>query len=125
MKFVENQGGGTTIVLVEGDSLDAVPASHADILTPELREAFRDPRACFSEIARQTRIKSFQDLLTRHVDKGRWELLLADTYMMERSTVGGFVWYARGVMPLMVEPGETTFSDDDCHPDFRPLYSLV
>lgn len=87
-----NAGGGTTLVLADGDDLASVPDSHRDIITDSVRDAFRDPSAYFSEIASQATIPNLRNYLTNFVADGRWTLLLADTYMMDRATIAAFQW---------------------------------
>lgn len=125
MKERDNQGGGTTIILASDDSLESVPESHRDIVTNEIQDAFRDPHQYFLNIARQANIRCFRDYLTKIVSEGQWRLILADTYMMQRETVGAFFWSAEGVHGTMIAPGPAAFDFGDCHPDFEPLYTLV
>src|SRR5438105_5318923 len=47
LKSFKNEAGGKSWVLVEGDSLDKVPKSHRDIITPHVREVFADPAGHF------------------------------------------------------------------------------
>lgn len=88
-----NDGGGTTLVLAEGDDLDAVPESHLDVLTDSIRIAFRDPASYFADVARRTTIPNLQRYLSSFVADGRWSLLLAETYMMKRDTIAAFQWF--------------------------------
>lgn len=125
MNQLDNQGGGTTIFLEPGDSLDSVPESHRDIITNEIRDAFTDPHQYFLSIANRATIQRFRDYVTKVATDGQWRLVLADTYMMQRETVGAFLWTAEGVRGTMIAPGPATFDSRDCHPDFVPLYSLV
>jgi hypothetical protein len=125
MKERPNQGGGTTFVLAEGDSLDLVPASHREIITNEIRDAFENPRQYFQEIAKRTDIDAFKQFLTKVTSAGEWRLILADTFMMRRETVGAYYWSGPGLYGVMIEPGATEFEPTDCDPRFAPLYSLV
>lgn len=125
MNQLDNQGGGTTLFLEPGDSLDSVPESHRDIITNEIRDAFTDPHQYFLSIASRATIQRFRDYVTKLATHGQWHLVLADTYMMERKTVGAFLWTAEGVRRAMIAPGPATFDPRNCHPDFASLYSLV
>lgn len=125
MKESPNQGGGTTFVLAEGDSLDSVPESHREIITNEIRDAFGNPRLYFNEIAKRTDIDTFRQFLTKATSEGEWRLILADTFMIRRETVGAFYWSGPGLCGVMLEPGATKFAASDCDPQFASLYSLV
>ncbi|MEO1618431.1 MAG: hypothetical protein AAFV88_21440 [Planctomycetota bacterium] len=87
-----NQGGGETLALSEGDDLADVPESHLDCVTDSVREAFRDPVAYFAAVADQVVIPNLQRYLERFIAEGRWSLLLAETFMMDRATVAAFQW---------------------------------
>lgn len=88
-----NDGGGTTLILAEGDDLDALPESHHDIVTDSIRTAFRDPASYFAEIASRTAVPNLQRYLSNFVAGGRWSLLFAETFMMDRDTVAAFQWF--------------------------------
>ena len=88
-----NDGGGTTLVLSGSDDLASVPDSHRDIITDSVRDAFRDPAAYFSEVASRITIPSLSNYLANFVADGRWTLLLAETYMMDRATIAAFQWF--------------------------------
>jgi hypothetical protein len=119
-----NDGGGTTLVLAEGDDLDAVPDSHRDIVTDVLRHTFRDPSAYFSELAGRTPIPNLQRYLSRFVSDGRWSLLLADTYMMDRKTIAAYQWFHPDQYPCMFGPS-TGDCNDRRFSTFYDGFSLV
>jgi hypothetical protein len=105
MQAKTNDGGGKTLILTAGDSLSDVPQSHRDIITPEIRDAYKNPPEYFREIARQSQLKNFSSWLNDLIQRGSWSLRLADIYMMERDTVGAFRWSAPGIYGAMIEPG--------------------
>ncbi|HEY0980531.1 hypothetical protein, partial [Schlesneria sp.] len=87
MKLQKNDGGGTSVILGEGDLLSTVPESHADILTPEIQAVFENPAHFFKEIARRTPIANLCRYLDEMTSGGEWHLVLADTYMPVRQTI--------------------------------------
>lgn len=105
MKSQNNDGGGVTFILTESDSLDAVPESHRDIVTQGIREAFSDPRAYFRAIAERTSLPNLRAYLQKFVDTGKWMLVLADNYLMDRETVGAFRWFHANQHPSLIAPG--------------------
>jgi len=119
-----NDGGGTTLILAEGDDLDAVPDSHRDIVTDSVRAAFRDPIAYFSDAAGQTEIENLQLYLRNFTSGGRWSLLLADTYMMDRDTIAAFHWFHAGQYPCMFGTARCD-CDDDRFASFYDDFSLA
>ncbi|MEI8384189.1 MAG: hypothetical protein WCJ09_29035 [Planctomycetota bacterium] len=121
MKTFPNDGGGTTLVLAGGDDLSAVPESHRDIISDAVRDAFRDPVAHFSEIATRTTIPNLRNYLSNFIASGRWALLLADTYMMDRATIAAFQWVHPGQHPCMLG-----LPVPDCDDDrFAPFYGCL
>ncbi|WP_442510524.1 hypothetical protein SH528x_002149 [Novipirellula sp. SH528] len=119
-----NDGGGTTLVLADGDDLASVPDSHRDIITDSVRDAFRDPAAYFSEIASRTAIPSLRNYLANFVADGRWTLLLADTYMMERATIAAFQWFHPAQYACMLI-APTADCDDDRFTSFYDCLSMA
>ena len=97
------------MVLAEGDDLDAVPESHLDLVTDSVRNAFRDPQSYFAELAGKTTIPNLQRYLSRFVADGRWSLLLAETYMMDRDIIAAFHWFHPKQHPCMLG-----IRDSDC-----------
>ena len=106
-----NDGGGTTLVLAERDDLDAVPDSHRDIVTDSVRDAFSDPVSYFSDIASRTEIQNLQLYMHNFASGGRWSLLLADTYMMDRDTIAAFQWFRADQYPCMFGPRRSDCED--------------
>ncbi|QEG38195.1 hypothetical protein UC8_01480 [Roseimaritima ulvae] len=119
MMIRPNDGGGTTLILAEGDNLDDVPESHRGVVSDPVRHAFRDPHAYFSGVASRTTIPNLQKYLSDFVAHGRWCLLLADTYMMDRSTIAGFQWVHPGQHACLFGPATKPCSDTR----FSPLYN--
>ncbi len=116
-----NSCGGTTLILAEGDDLDAVPDSHRDIVTAAIRNAFVDPASHFRQIAARTSLQNLRDYIAAFVDQGKWSLILADTYMMKRATIAAFQWFHPSMYGCMFAPATTSPTD----PQFAPLYADV
>jgi hypothetical protein len=120
----ENAAGGTSLVLGPGDSLDEVPASHADMVTADIRHVFRDPIAHFREIARQCRIPSVAQWLSALVASGKWNLVLDECWMMERSTQASFYLPSKDVQSAFISPALDATRTHSL-PAFAHYYSLV
>jgi hypothetical protein len=116
-----NDCGGTTLILTDGDNLDAVPDSHRDIVTDAMRDAFADPLSHFRQIAARTPLHNLREYLTAFVEQGSWVLILADTYMMKRATLGAFQWCHPSMYGCMFAPA----SSDPVDPRFASLYAHV
>lgn len=114
-----NECGGNTLIFTEDDNLDAVPDSHRDIVTDVIREAFENPVAYFTGIANRTEVSNLRKYLNNFVSAGRWQLLLADTYMMERDTLAGFNWMHPGQHPCLFGVRESNCVGDR----FNSFYS--
>lgn len=124
MKSHDNMGGGTSLFLLAGDSLDAVPDSHKDIVTPEIRRAFDDPIAYFRTAADQCRFSKMAEWLRAVTQSGRWQLVLAEGWMMDRCTQGGFFLWSPSVRSAVIAPP----AHSDFHhfiDEFAHYYSLV
>jgi len=106
-----NDGGGTTLVLAEGDDLAAVPESHRDIVSDSVRDAFLDPVAYLSDIASRTTIPNLRKYLSNFVIGGRWSLVLAETYMMDRETIAAFQWLHPDQHACMLGPSTGNCDD--------------
>lgn len=124
MEQQKNWGGGVTLILREGDSLDNVPQSHLDIVTPEIREAFTNPSDFFRAIAWKSKVKNFSVWLNTLINTGSWSLQLADTYMMKRSTIGGFRWSAKGIYGAIISPGKLA-DLSDMHEEFSDPFAFI
>lgn len=96
MEIFENEGRGTTVILVAGDSLRKVPASHRRLLTPALKDAFDDPPARFAQIADRSPYANFSRWLRVLVNEGEWELHLNQGDPDEYHSAG-YSWTAPGV----------------------------
>jgi hypothetical protein len=116
-----NDCGGTTLILADGDNLDVVPDSHRDIVTEAIRDAFVDPSSHFRQIAARTPLRNLRDYLAAFVEQGKWMLILADTYMMERATIGAFQWFHPSMYGCMFALATSGPVD----PRFAPLYSDI
>ena len=119
MKTQHNGGGGTTIILEPGDRLTDVPRSHLGIATVEIHDAFVDPPRYFDEIARKCLLPSMREYLQKVTSSGRWRLWLADTFMPDRTTFGGFQWIHPQLQTLLLTPGTAI----DPRDEFATLYS--
>ncbi len=123
MKNAQNDAGGVTYTLTEGDRLDDVPPSHREIITPDIQEAFPDPRAYFARIAKVSMQRNFSAWLGKMVEKGHWSLVLANANPMFGECVVAFQWSLSGVWGAMVEPG--AIPRNECHADFGQISSYV
>jgi hypothetical protein len=76
MRIEDNCGGGDTVILDPGDSLDDVPSSHRKLLTAALRRAFADPIAHFRDIAERCPFPRMVQWLEKLLKEGKWALHL-------------------------------------------------
>src|SRR3712207_5861009 len=88
---MENEGGGTTVVLVAGDDLNEVAGSHRRLITAALREAFADPSGYFGRLATRCPFRQMSRWLRALASGGQWELHLNQGYP-EEWTLAGFDW---------------------------------
>lgn len=110
MKSQSNDGGGTTWILTEGDSLASVPEDFMEAITPEIRAAFENPQAYFLALAEQLSCRSLSRWIRDLIADGGWRLMVADTYMMEREVLAGFRWSCPTNTGVILQPGSG--SDD-------------
>lgn len=124
MEKQENMGGGTSYILTADDSLAAVPDSHQDIISPEIRIAFTDPIAYFRAAADRCRFPKMAEWLYAVTEIGKWRLVLEEGFMMDRSTQGGFFLISTKVTCAVISPPETPNPSHDLEA-FAHYYSLV
>lgn len=104
MNTRDNMGGGTSIILTANDTLDDVPDSHKDIITPEIRRAFDDPIAYFRAVANRCRFPKMAEWFNAVTETGKWQLMLEEGFMMDRCTQGGFFLWSESVATAIVAP---------------------
>lgn len=103
MRSEENEGGGTSVILNLGDALEKVPRSHQALITPAIREAFRDPLAYFGRIADRCPFPNMKAWLEALVAGGLWDLALHQGSPREY-TDAGFRWWPEGVACAEITP---------------------
>jgi hypothetical protein len=91
VEIQENEGGGKSIILGEGDDLSKVPRSHRGLITPAIREAFADPPGYFRQLAQRCPFRKMAKWLRGLVLGGGWELHLNRGDPKEW-TLAGFSW---------------------------------
>ena len=124
MNTRENMCGGTSIILSANDTLDNVPDSHKDIITPEIRLAFDDPIAYFRAVANRCRFPKMRDWLNAVTETGKWQLMLEEGFMMDRCTQGGYFLWSESVAGAVVAPPIDLNPTHDIDA-FAHYYSLV
>jgi hypothetical protein len=103
MEIDENDGGGQSVLLVEGDTLDEVPDSHRDLITPAIQEAFVNPRGHFRKIARKCPFPKMAAWLRALLKENDWELGLHHGDPAEW-TAAGFHWRSSKVFGAEIAP---------------------
>jgi hypothetical protein len=103
VQSIKNEGGGKTVVLVAGDSLDKVPKSHRDIITPQVREVFADPPGHFRRIADACPFPQMAVWLRALLAEDVWYLALhrGDPPHL---TAAGFGWPSETVLDAEITP---------------------
>lgn len=96
MNVEENEGGGMTVILCDGDDLRKVPKSHRQLITAAIREAFANPAEYFDHIAKCCPFRKMSRWLKTLVTKGDWELEL-NRRSPKEWTLAGFNWYSEKV----------------------------
>jgi hypothetical protein len=124
MRSFQNQGGGTTVELTSADQLDAVPASHLDMLSEDLRAAFANPSSYLVEASKRCKIQAMKNWLVALATDGNWRLLLHEGGFYERTTLAAFYWQGRTVVSAMISLPPKSLSPR-MPEGFRHYYSLV
>lgn len=107
MKIEDNEDGGTSVILEEGDDLASVPDSHAYLITPQLREAFSDPVGRFCKIAECCPFPEMARWLRTLLETPRWQLELNQGDPQEYASAG-YYWASQYVRSATIDlPGGT------------------
>jgi hypothetical protein len=123
MELRDNAAPGQSVILMEGDRLDDVPASHRQLITPAIVQAFADPPAYFRKIERACPFRSMAKWLKMLLKENRWELGLHRGHVPEWK-LAGFTWYSNKVTGATITL-PTTPPPDSLPADLRAFYSLV
>jgi hypothetical protein len=123
MEIDDNDGGGQSVLLVEGDTLDEVPDSHRDLITSSIREVFADPPAHFRRIARDCPFPQMAAWLRTVVEENDWHLALHRGDPTEW-TAAGFVWNSSKLHGAEITPSSGT-PPATLPETLRRYYSLV
>ena len=108
MRTENNEGGGTSVILVAGDDLGKVPKSHRMLVTPQLREAFANPTLYLRRVAERCPFPSMALWLRSLIAANQWELALH-----------------RGVPPEWIAAGIASWSDDVRNAEITPASGPV
>ena len=103
MDIEKNEAGGTSITLFADDDLDQVPASHRDLLTPNIRKAFSDPIDHFHGVANKCPFPRMTRFLRAILKKKAWILMLHRGEPREW-TGAGFMFFAVKVTTVEIAP---------------------
>ncbi len=101
--IVNNDGGGTTVRLAEGDSIDDVPKSHQKLISGPIRVAFQDPHTYFSHLVANAPVPAMKRWLRSVLDENDWQLNLHQGDP-EEWTSAGFCWWSDTVRSAEVAP---------------------
>lgn len=101
--IVDNEGGGTTVRLTKGDSLDDVPGAYQRLITEPIRKAFEDPLGYFSSLAAEAPVPAMKRWLQAVLCGKDWELHLHQGSPEER-TSAGYCWWSDSVRSAEVAP---------------------
>jgi hypothetical protein len=123
MQTEDNDGGGLSVFLIEGDSLDQVPDSHQKLITPTIREVFADPPAHFRGIADICPFPQMAKWLRALLNEEEWMLALHQGDPPEWTSVG-FSWASSKVRGADIAPSSGVVPAALSAP-LRQYYSLV
>ena len=123
METEKNHAGGTSITLFADDDLDRVPASHRDLLTPNIRRAFTDPIAHFGDVAGECPFPRMTRFLRTLLRKKAWILTLHTSDRREWSEAG-FMFFADKVTTVEIAPAREETPAEWPHA-LRTYHSLV
>lgn len=104
MKIRENEAFGTTVIVDEGESLDAVPDSHREMVDPTIVRIFANPRKWVRDTASRCRSENMRRWLDFMAADGRCKLLLEEARMMDRITRAGLFLWSDKVRCAIVTP---------------------
>ncbi len=102
MEIIENEGRGTSVILVSGDDLGDVPDSHLHLLTPQLRDAFSDPVERFREIAKRSPFPEMSRWLNSLLEAPQWQLQLHQGDPLEY-VAAGYFWASETVRSATID----------------------
>lgn len=106
MRVSKGEFGGVNIDLRDGDSLEAVPDTHVQLLSGEVRQVFRDPVAHLKEVAARCVFPSLQEWLLALAAEGNWTLrLFSDAPFWDAA---GIVWESHLVRGALIRPAIET-----------------
>ena len=123
MRVSQGEFGGINIDLRHGDSLAAVPETHAELLSDELRHVFRDPIGHMKEVASRCIFPSLRKWLVALAAEGNWTLrLFADVPFWSDA---GIVWESRIVRGAFIRPSIETPLTQQYPNDLLAYFSCV
>jgi hypothetical protein len=109
MEQEPNQAGGETIWVLTEDELSEVPASHRELLTDDIREAFESPQGYLLKLSVNTTLPAFAEYLQLLIKEAQCALMLATADEMFGGPQAAFHWWARGRAKtphaIFIEPG--------------------
>lgn len=91
MDVEEDEEAGVTVKLDPGDDLAAVPASHRQLLTPEVRAAFANPPGHFQAVRDRSPVPNMRKWFDRVLKKRQVELWLEVGVPGEAERAGFFL----------------------------------
>ena len=123
MNIEDNEVGGRSVFISVDDSLDDVPESHRDLITPTIRTVFVDPPAHFRKLVRRCPFRQMKAWLTAISADTDWELHLHRGDPPEW-TAAGFLLAPADIQAALVAPstGEVASNLPDV---FKRYYALV
>ncbi len=112
MKIEQNSdSGGISIQLFPGDPLEAVPETHAPLLTPRIRQVYEDPIAYLRRMRNHSRFDKLNLWLDAAIQANNWSLALhrghPDTW-----TSTDFYFKPTNMRGLEITPSDEFYADD-------------
>jgi hypothetical protein len=103
LEIQKNDAPGTSVILGAGDDLAKIPKSHRALLTPVVRDIFRDPLEHFGQMARTCPFAKMAKWLRAVLKTGEWQLELHRGHVPEWTEVG-FLLSGPKVRPASLTP---------------------
>ena len=123
MEVMDEEFGGTLVVLGAGDTLDSVPKSHRQLITPGIQLWWADPKAAIRRVADENVTPKMSRWFRKLADEGDWQLELHSADHGE--TRAGFWWECPGVRGAEIGPPSGKALPEEFPVGLRDYYQFV
>lgn len=102
MEILEEEFGGTMVMLEPGDRLKSVPRSHRKLITAEIEQWWADPIRAMRVVADSAIVPNMGQWFRRMADAGTWSLQLHQSF--SGSMQAGYCWSCPDIRGAEVGP---------------------